>query len=42
MLHKITKYLYKLSKNIFGLQVLTENGFEDITSVNITMPTETI
>jgi hypothetical protein len=42
MLHKITKHLYKISKKLFGLQVLTENGFEDIDSINVTMPTETV
>jgi len=42
MLHEITKHLYKLSKKLFGLQILTENGFEDISSVNITKPAATV
>lgn len=42
MLHDITKHLYKLSKKLFGLQVMTENGFEDLDSVNITLPIETV
>ena len=30
MLHDITKHIYEKTIKLFGLQVQTENGFEDI------------
>ena len=36
MLHDITKHIYEKTIKLFGLQVQTENGFEDIDSINIT------
>lgn len=42
MLHEITKHVYAATKKLFGLQVLTENGFEDVDSVNVTEPSETV
>ena len=36
MLHDITKHIYQKTIKLFGLQVQTENGFEDIDSINIT------
>ena len=42
MLHEITKRIYNLSLKLFGIQVLTENGYEDISSINITDQQKTI
>ena len=42
MLHEITRHLYRFSKKLFGLQILTENGFEDISSINVTDQAATV